>query len=210
MKNTTLQLGGIYLTESDKRAFRIIAFDDVEVLYDCLWSDNEWMFSSNMTKKCSFYRYPSKLFLERSQLIDYLPLSQTEIHTFRPDLPLRAGRTKAFDWNNFKTTKYKEFQDLFREANKDNMTVQNILTDKIVLIPLGNKGGLKKSVIVTAKNQTFFEVTELLWKAKELQETVNSTISNGIGIYRMGIEKSLPSYYIGEYLDLSNFLKDEV
>jgi hypothetical protein len=47
----------------------------------------------------------------------------------------------------------------------------------------------------------------LLTSAKRIQESVNPNQSNGIGIYRTGIQKQIPSYYIGEYIDLAGIMK---
>ncbi len=83
-----------------------------------------------------------------------------------------------------------------------------VQADKLVLIPYGNKGGLKKGSVVTATNSKYFESAELIWKAKELQEAINNHVSNGIGLYRMGFEKGFPSYYIGEYIDSAGIVTE--
>lgn len=61
---------------------------------------------------------------------------------------------------------------------------------------------------MTADNPNHFECAELIWKAKELQESVNNQTSKGIGLYRIGFEKGLPSYYIGEYFDKAGLLNE--
>ncbi len=92
---------------------------------------------------------------------------------------------------------------------KDNKFLANrIEATEIILIPYGPKGGFQKGTIVKADNGKFFECVEAIWKAKQLQETVNENTSEGIGIYRLGFEKGLPSYYIGQYKDLAGLLPD--
>lgn len=196
MTTDKLKIGEIYITEWDERPFRVLGYDDIEVFYDCLWPhDNSWTFSGNLKKKCYFYRTWTSLFINKSKPIDFLPITEEEKKVFRPDLPIRVCRSKKYSWNNFNVSTFDEF---LKQAENFSDTIQ---TDKLVLIPYGNKGGLKKGTIVTAFNSKYFEASELIWKAKELQETVNNQISNGIGIYRLGFEKGLPSYYIGEYND---------
>jgi hypothetical protein len=204
-----LKLGGIYRTEWDDRPFRVIGFDDIEVFYDCLWPhDNSWTFSGNFKRKCYFYRTSSLLFASKSELIEYVPLTEQEQNSFRPDLPMRMGRTKELNWNDFKGNNYSGFMDSLKLMNDNAFLMQTLQTNKIILIPYGNKGGLKKGIEIIADNFEYFECSELIWKAKDVQESVNNQISNGIGLYRIGFEKGLPSYYIGEYIDSAKLLKE--
>jgi hypothetical protein len=197
-----LTLGGVYKTEWDDRPFRIIGLDDVEVFYDCLWShDNSWTFSGNFKKKCYFYRSSRQVFAQKSVQQDILPLTTEEKQVFRPDLPIRLGRSKALNWNDFKVS------DLYELPN-NNFLQQSVQADKIVLLPYGIKGGLKKGTIVTADNGSFFDCEELIWKAKGIQESVNDETSKGIGIYRIGFESRLPSYYIGQYIDSAGIMTE--
>ena len=85
---------------------------------------------------------------------------------------------------------------------------QRLLADKIVLLPYGIRGGLKKGTIVTPDNGSYLDCEELIWKAKKIQESVNNEISKGIGIYRMGFESGLPSFYIGQYIDSAGIMKE--
>ena len=209
MATEILKLGGIYKTEWDDRPYRVIGFDKIEVFYDCLWPhDNSWTFSGNFNRKCYFYRTSSKLFAEKSTLLEVLPLSDEEQIVFRSDLPHRICRTKELCWNDFTQSTYKNFKLKAIETLDKSFLGQKLLTDKIILIPCGNQGGLKKGTVLTANNSTYFECTELIWKAKELQEAVNTEISNGIGIYRMGFQQRLPSFKIGEYIDAAGLLKE--
>jgi hypothetical protein len=209
MTTDKLKLGEIYKTEWDERPFRVIGFDEIEVFYDCLWPhDNSWTFSGNFKKKCYFYRTSAPLFIAKSTPIDSTPLTIEEQKAFRPDLPIRIARTKEFNWNAFGMDNYQNFIEQTKTLLDKSILDQKIPTDKIVLIPFGNNGGLKKGTIVTADNPNHFECAELIWKAKELQESVNNQTSKGIGLYRIGFEKGLPSYYIGEYFDKAGLLNE--
>lgn len=200
-----LELGGIFRTEWEERPFRIIGLDNLEVFYDCLWPhDNKWTFSGNFKRQCFLYRTSLPLFEQKSQRIDFLPLTEQEQRAFRPDLPIRIGRMKELSWNNINESDFSSFA----KSVKANIQEQKLQTGKVVLLPYGDKGGLKKGVVISADNSTYFNGAELLWKAKEIQKVVNDNVSDGVGLYRIGYEKGLPSYYIGKYLDKAGLLKD--
>jgi hypothetical protein len=204
-----LKLGGIYKTEWDEKPLRVIGFDDFEVFYDCLWPhDNSWAFSGNFKKKCYFYRISASFFISKSTLIDYVPLTIEELKVFRPDLPMRVARTRELNWNSIEIDNYNNFIEHTKTISDRFIFDEKIPSEKIVLIPFGNNGGLKKGTILSADNSNYFECVELVWKAKELQAAVNDQTSNGIGIYRIGFENELPSYYIGEYMDRAGFLTE--
>ena len=67
---------------------------------------------------------------------------------------------------------------------------------------------VKKGTIVTADNGTYLDCEELIWKAKRVQESVNKETSEGIGIYRIGFESRLPSFYIGQYVDSAGIMTE--
>jgi hypothetical protein len=197
-----LILGGIYKTNWDNSTARIIGIDDFEVFYDGYWPhDNRWTFSGNFKKKCYFYRTSRQAFKEKSVQEDVLPLTTEEKQAFRPDLPMRLGRSKALSWNDFKGSDLKELLD-------HDFLHQKLQADKIILLPYGIKGGLKKGTIVTADNGAYFDCEELIWKAKGIQESVNNETSKGIGIYRIGFESRLPSFYIGQYIDSAGIMTE--
>ena len=203
MTMNPLKLGGVYNWSGNIN--RVIGFDEIEVFYDSLWThNNSWTFSGNFKKMCYFYRTSSSLFAEQSIQTDFLPLTEEEENAFRPDLVIRLGRIKELSWNNIKATDLNSFT---KGLNPD-VQKEKLQTNKIVLIPYGNKGGLKKGTIISADNSEYFECAELLWKAKTVQEAVSNQLSNGIGLYRLGFEKGLPSYYIGEYVDSAGLLSE--
>lgn len=192
-----MKLGEIYKAAWDGSIMRVIGFDEFEVLYDGFWEhDSSWAFASNMKKKCSFYRTSRNVFSEKAKLIEFNELTEEEFNVFRPDLTIRTCRLESASWTdgNF------NFEDF-------NSNMETIKTEKIWLYPFGPKGGFKKGELITASNNKEFTISELLTSAKRIQESVNPNQSNGIGIYRTGIQKQIPSYYIGEYIDLAGIMK---
>ncbi len=94
---------------------------------------------------------------------------------------------------------YNKFVDYVHGNLDEKAQNQTLKSGQIVLVPSGKKGGLKKGIVISADNSLYFTMSELLWKAKEIQESLNEEKSEGIGIYRLGFEKRIPSYSIGEF-----------
>lgn len=193
MVPVSLELGGVYQPDWDARPFRIIGLDEHEVFYDCQWEhDGLWTFQGNFNRTCIFYRTPTALFAQRSMRTGHLPFTDKELAAFRPDLPMRLGRNRELSWNSSWDSGILE---------QPQMTA-NIALDGVVLVPYGSKGGLKGGVVLRASSVgSGFTVRELLLAAKRIQEQVNPQTSDGVGLYRLGWQKRLPSYYIGEYSD---------
>jgi hypothetical protein len=190
MGSAGLELGGIYQPDWDERPFRIIGMDEHEVFYDCQWEhDGRWTFSGNFNRTCIFYRMPTPLFAKRSQRIGDLPFTQEELKAFRPDLPLRLGRSIELCWN----------MPWNKEAIEQSDMSHSISADAVILSPYGSKGGQKGGVIVRSVGGGL-RVGALMLEAKRIQESANIQTSNGVGLYRLGWQKRLPSYYIGEYM----------
>jgi hypothetical protein len=192
-----LRLGSIYKIGWDNSTARIIGLDDIQVFYDGFWPhDNTWTFSGNFNKKCYFYSAPRSIFEARSTYLDFVPLTEQEHSAFRPDLLMRLAVTKELSWNNFGPSS-------LITLNDRSFLEQRLCTNRIVLIPSSHKGALKKGKIITSTSGDYFSCEELILKAKEVQESINSHKSNGIGIYRIGFESKLPSFYIGEFKELT-------
>lgn len=203
-----LEIGSVYQVEWDNRPYRVIGLDDVEVFYDCMIDEESWMLSGNFGKKCFFYRTSTLVFGAKSTKINHIPLNREEQAFFRPDLTMRIGRTKQLNWNQMNFATRNDLDNFMKLSLPDDFTTQKVETNAIIIYPYGPTGGLKKGVKLFADNNTYFSAAELILKSKEIQESVNRNPSDGIGLYRIGAEKGLPSYYIGEYLDKSNLFKD--
>ena len=69
---------------------------------------------------------------------------------------------------------------------------------KIALVPFGPKMGNRPPIIVSALDGRQFGPLEVAWRAQEAQHFCATPLQNGIGIYRSGLARGRPSYYIGE------------
>ena len=194
--NNNLIAGGIYSTNWDERPIRVLAFDDYELFYDCYLPElKNWSRSGNI-RTFDFYKISSEYFLANSKQIGILELSEQEHLKFKLNFPFRFCRIKEFNFSDFETT----------VNNLQNYKFENdfdmIFNNKIILSPRTKKGAFMKGEIIEVKN-----IKELLTKAKELQEMARNLDFNGIGFFRSGVINKLPSYYIGEYIDLANIMK---
>lgn len=202
-----IKLGEIYRTNWDGTIARIIGFDDYEVFYDGYGGhDDSWTFASNLKKKGSFYRTAMDVFLDQSKRIDFKELTKTEFDIFRPDLTIRTCRIKDLSWADELLASERKLAE-YMSKNYSTHDFPIIQTEKIWLYPCGPKGGFKKGEIIKAKDNGGFSTIELLVNASRIQREVNNNQTNGIGIYRIGIQRQIPSYYIGEYFDLAGIMK---
>jgi len=146
-------------------------------------------------------------FVLNATRLDAMPLTDREYTVFRPDLPMRVGRTMRACWNSIPDKSYADFVERMKSLEESGFCETVVEAPAVVLAPSGKKGGGKTGVIVNAENSRCFDCLELLWKAKALQEGVSDAVSKGIGLYRLGYEKGLPSYYIGEYRDAAGVME---
>ena len=149
-------------------------------------------------------------FFKDAELISVLPLDAKEIAIYRPDLPLRVCRNKFLTWN----------ENHFETLNESNShlslhyvfyTSEIILpVTEIALQPFGPKRGTVKSTIIKSMDEKGFTFNELIWNAHTIQRIhIRESERAGVGIYRSGHQKKMPSFYIGGYYDAANFLPKE-
>jgi len=205
--------GGVYKTILSDDPVRVLAFDDIDVFYDVYWSSlNKWTFSSSLKRRGTYYRTSPGIFLKSAIFLREQPLTKDEFTVFRPDLPFRLCRNKEIAWTD------KAFQTL---NDYKNYALQYgvALSDKIVLPipsttlePFGARGRITslRSTLVTSTNSNGFTAIELLWLANNIQaEHAKHIVDKGVGIYRSGHEKKVPSYYIWGYYDMADNIPKE-
>lgn len=199
-----IKIGEIYKNE-DNKIRRVIGGDELEVFYEAYWShDNSWGTSSNLSRKAFFYRMKKNAFLKSSERIDFKEFSDLEFDVIRPDLPIRIGRVKDVSWGADIFSSEKKLNEFLIE-NTETDPKETIDASMIYLYPFGPKGGLKKAELIKAKKEKL-TILEILINASKVNNNVNQNKSDGVGIYRLGIHKKKPSYYIGGYKDLAGIL----
>lgn len=209
-----LEIGGVYHFESLKEDkyttsfdLRILCIDEYSTLSIPIFSG---FGISNYKLKGTYYFSPtSNNFLEpRVKLLELKPFTLEEFNVYRPDLLLRLCRSKQLSWNDEIFSSKNNIENYIKEKEQKMYENDNLQIDKIYIEPYGKAGGTKSGVLIEADNGKYFTASELLFKANLIQSKVNPLRSNGVGIFRCGTRKSLPVFYIGEYYDLAEIMKE--
>jgi hypothetical protein len=210
-ETNAIVLGGVYQTDLDDTPIRVILFDRVQIFYDVWWQDSQdWEVNQSYKSKVIFLRCSQSHFLNTSILVRFESIPDAVINVIRPDLPLYLCRNDKLRWTTKNYTDIQSFAKYLDKAGIDINTLEKLNIDKVILVPFGPKGGDKKGVIVQAANGRYFTGLELLWHAHNVQAVhINIEQEIGMGIYRSGFEKGLPTFYIGGFYDRAEFLKGE-
>jgi hypothetical protein len=191
-----MNLGDVFITEWDNSTVKVIGLDEFQVFYDAYTPhDNKWIFSENFNKTCYFYTAERIAFEQKSLFKGNEPLTDRELHYFQPELPFRLGRYSSISW------------DMDVEGSLNNTNEPVLKANKIFLRPFGKNGTFKKASLLTSVNSEGFYEEELILSAQQLQMDTGNAASNGIGIFRLGIEKGLPLYYIGSFIDNARIME---
>jgi hypothetical protein len=155
-------------------------------MYDTWWSHTGAWGMSKLTGSYSYYRLQRSYFEEHVSLLRVDPFSEKEALVHRPDLPFTFGVRQALSW-------YEKWPDSVRAANE-----KTLQAPAIYVAPFGPRDSSKPAVLVRAENGLSFSEVELLLAAKSIQEPHigERRLTSGVGIYRSGIQKRLPSYYL--------------
>ena len=195
MSPETLQIGAVLQPDWDERPFRVIAFDDRDVMYDCWWPHKaEWCFAS-LSGTIAYYRVPCELMLERCAYLRTEPLTQIELDVHRPDLPLRIATSAQVEWPDPSRL------EAFRTTLPSLESRAPLPATKLYLCPFGPKGGVKAGVLVKPEDGHAFGVAELLSFAAAIQAPLlrGARLTRGVGLFRLGIQRRVPSYYLWGY-----------
>jgi hypothetical protein len=197
--------GGVYNTILSEDPVRVLRFDDIEVFYDAYWSSlDKWTFASSLKRSGAYYRTTPGVFLRNATFLRPQPLTSEELNTFRPDLPNRLCRNKNMTWTAkifHELEDFKKYASLFRCDISDSIILP---VPNISLTPFGAKGRVTslKPTLISSVDKNGFSSIELLWHANNIQaEHSKHIVDNGVGIYRSGHYKKVPSYYIWTYYD---------
>jgi hypothetical protein len=181
-----MNLGAVFEVDWTPEPVRVIAFDRHVVMYDTWWSHRGSWGMSKLLGKYSYYRLHRDYFEEHASLLRSEPLTEQEVQVHRPDLPLAFAARQSLSWYEQWST------DLQIESE------QTLEASAIYLAPFGPRDSSKPAVLVHAANGRSFSETELLLAAKSVQDPHirEFPLTGGVGIYRSGIQKRLPSYYL--------------
>jgi hypothetical protein len=181
-----IALGVVFEIESSPSAMRVLAYDDAEVMYDVWWPHKSAWAMAKMLGDFSYYRLPRHYVEANAKHIRIDPLSEKERQVHRPDLPFAVARRDGTSW----------YDQSWPEGVFGSAPILEV--EAIYLSPFGPRDTAKPSVLLTADNGESFTEMELLTKAREIQRPFigDVRLTEGVGIYRAGIKKRTPSYYV--------------
>jgi hypothetical protein len=179
-------LGAVFEIEPNPYAMRVIAFDDAEVMYDVWWPHREAWGMARLLGHVTYYRLPRDYVEANARCIRTDPLSEMELRVHRPELPFAVAQRKEFSW----------YEPSWKEGVLETAPV--LAASNIYLAPFGPRDSAKQASLLAADDREAFTEAELLTKARILQAPFvgDVRLTEGVGIYRAGIKKRLPSYYI--------------
>lgn len=209
MTAAKIEVGDVYQPNWHPRPIRVIAHDEHEVLYDSWWpKPGAWGFAL-ARGAISYYRIPVRLLADRAERLGSELLTPDEWKRHRPDLSLRLCRSAAYNWSSDRHDDMKSFAALVARVDPclPQARVETVLPiPSVVLLPFGPKGGHKKGVMVEAADPVGFTSLELLRAAHNLQSEHVRSWTQGVGLYRDGLQKGIPSYYIWGWRDKAGHL----
>ena len=199
MESEKIFIGSVLQLNWDLRPIRIIGLDEFEIFYE-IWLDEikKWSFSS-LNENYNFYRTSLKIAIENTTFLRCDPLSKNELSNYRPDLPLRFARSCKLNWISEKFTIIHLYEKISKSISPEfveSILGKNIFADSIALIPFGPKGAIKKEIVIYPSNNSRFSQFEILWQAQNIQASISNKEIKGVGLYRAGLIKGTPSYYL--------------
>lgn len=171
---------------------RVLAFDQKVVMYDVWWPhDSQWALAKLPTRACSYYRLPRDYWDEHARYVRTDSLTERELQVHQPHLPFAFAQRSDRCW-------YEPWTDVCAASNAGSAVTPVLEAPAIYLEPFNPRNSMKPGVLVHADNGLFFTEPELLKKAWAIQcEFVGDVrLTTGVGVYRSGIQKRLPSYYL--------------
>lgn len=192
MKQPHIVLGGVYEIASYPEPVRVVAFDGHVVMYDVWWPHKAGWAMAKLLGSFTYCRMTRAVFEARSVFLREDPLTAQELSVHRPDLPFAFARRAKLSW-------YERWGEVEAAPVSFSTGVQPILdAPAIFLAPFGPRDSAKPPVLVHAANGHHFTEVEVLRLAKEVQEPFigELRLTDGVGLYRSGIKKRLPSYYL--------------
>lgn len=201
-------IGSVITNPRYQGLMRILACDEVEVLYDA-WLDHSqsWRLES-LSRGATYYRAPMKYLAEDTEVLRVEPLTQEEYAVHRPDLPLRLLRSTQARWSDADYADPEALVESLASPPSDiDLGTDKIVLDlpRVALFAFGPKLGAKKTVIVEAENGQGFTARELYWQANKLQAPYFEYVEEGIGLYRSGFFNKTPMFCTWGALDLARF-----
>jgi hypothetical protein len=197
MEKPPVELGAVFQTEWSDNPIRIIAFDSAVAMYDAWWPHTKTWGMGKLAGKFAYFRLPLAVLLAKSKYLRTERYSEEEAAVHRPDLPFAFAQYDATNWYNTAPTSIEQLEAMLPRPSPIG-AVRRLNAPSIYLAPFGPKDGPKPAILVHAKDGEAFTEAEVLWHSWQLQAPHLGVrqITSGLGVYRSGIQRRTPSYYI--------------
>ena len=206
-KTINIKPGAVYRTAWDGQLIKIFGSEDYQVFDTILDEGKGWRvecYPHPEKLRITFPRLPVWLLGEKAEFIREEDCNANWIKIARPDLPFNLLRSRSVIWEDL----IKNADEKFLKSHfKDLEFELNI--SRVVLLPLRKNGNYLKPVKVESKGGGNLRYKEILLAAVEAQHEQSKAVYEGVGLHRSGLEKGIPSYYIGGYVDLAGYLKED-
>jgi hypothetical protein len=204
-----LEIGEVVQTKWDSRPLKVIAWDDIEVFYDCWWPElGKWTFGA-VRRKAIYYRMSVRRFVEGMKRLRMDPVTAEARELHRPDLPLRLYRTKSFSWASAAYSSRAHFGTALESAGVVLADLGPLQCSSVALLPRTQRGACGLPCYLRKDQGTAFSALDVLWAAYKAQRPYQNRASDGIGLFRSGLAaKGIPSFYVGEYHDVAGITRE--
>ena len=195
----------------DDRPFRVLAYDSGVVMYDPWWPHlGNWGLANLgevKKRRVNYFVVTASTLAQKAMLIRSEPLTEAETSLPRPALPFAAMQCQELSWPAEVSGSAEASARRWRSAGCPE--AEALIASQVYLQPFGPKGGERTGVRVKAGNGTSFGWDELFWKASILQAPFirASASAHGVGIYRSGLNRGIPSYYL---CGAQSLMQDEI
>lgn len=201
MGSSWADAGAVFRWSDGDRLNRVLVRDADVVMYDTWWPHlSTWGLADLPSAKrgsVSYYVIPVSVLTEKAIFVRSDPLTADERAVHRPDLPFAVVQRADTYWPA-DPSQAPTLAAEFRAAD-DASGGDGPQTSEAYLCPFGPRGGSKAGVRVHADNGTAFTTEELIRKAAVIQAPqINAPVVKveGVGIYRRGLQRGIPSFYL--------------
>lgn len=192
MSSPGLSIGGVFELASHANPVRVVGLDDHVVMYDTWWPHLGAWAMAKLVGRFTYYRMSRAHFESQARLLRVDPFSELELSVHRPDLPFSFAQRADLSW-------YEQWSEAGAISKSTSTgTAPALDAPAVFLEPFGPRGSPKPLVLFHASNGRFFTEEELLHVARAAQARFigDVRLTNGVGLYRSGIKKRIPSFYL--------------
>jgi hypothetical protein len=179
------------------------------IAYDCWWPHlKNWGYADPeriRRGRANYYSVEVETLLAKAAFVGDEPLTDEEAKLHRPDLPITVIQRAGVAWP-VDVAGAEAWAQQFRGDSVGGVDGAALQATEVYLSPFGPKGATKGGVRVRADNGVAFTAEELMRKAAQIQAqaTGKATSLPGAGIYRLGLNRLVPSFWMwGETTDAS-------